>query len=93
MPIPMWVATQLARQGLKYGIKETLPTLKRELRIKPLNEGEELVIQELRNPQSPMLKEISEWDNSDLARAFDSPSYDNNPYLQNKVKEYIKTKW
>ena len=40
-----------------------------------------------------MLKEISEWDNSDLARAFDSPSYDNNPYLQNKVKEYIKTKW
>ena len=29
----------------------------------------------------------------DLARAFDSPSYDYNTYLQNKVEEYIRTKW
>ena len=50
-------------------------------------------VKELQDPNSPMVKNVSEWDNGDLARAFDSPSYDYNTYLQNKVEEYIRTKW
>ena len=78
---------------MKEVIKEAIPQLKRELRIKPLNEGEEQILKELQDTNSPMAKDVSEWDNGDLARAFDSPSYKYNTYLQNKIEEYIRTKW
>ena len=93
MPIPVWLAGLAIRSGMKEGIKEAIPPLKRELIIKPLNEGEDQILKELQDPNSPMVKNVSEWDNGDLARAFDSPSYDYNTYLQNKVEEYIRTKW
>ena len=93
MPIPVWLAGLAIRSGMKEGIKEAIPPLKRELSIKPLNEGEDQILKELQDPNSPMVKNVSEWDNGDLARAFDSPSYDYNTYLQNKVEEYIRTKW
>ena len=93
MPIPVWLAGLAIRSGMKEVIKEAIPQLKRELRIKPLNEGEEQILKELQDTNSPMAKDVSEWDNGDLARAFDSPSYKYNTYLQNKIEEYIRTKW
>ena len=49
MPIPVWLAGLAIRSGMKEGIKEAIPPLKRELRIKPLNEGEDQILKELLN--------------------------------------------
>ena len=93
MTLPTWIINKLIQQGMKYGIEETVPTIGEAVSIKPLNEGENLVIDELKDPNSPMVKDMSEWDNGDLARAINSPSYKTNIYLQNKIDEYIRTKW
>ena len=43
MPIPVWLAGLAIRSGMKEGIKEAIPPLKRELRIKHLNKVEEYI--------------------------------------------------
>ena len=55
---------------------------------KNLNDGENEVIEEMKDPNSPMLKDVSEWTDDDRHRALNSPSYNQNYYLQSKVKEY-----
>lgn len=58
------------------------------LPISEANEGENLVIEEMRNPRSPMFKPVDEWTEGDKFRAEHSPSYQYNYYLQEKVKQY-----
>ncbi len=82
MPIPMF----LAKQALKSAFKEVI-------KPKPLNEGEDEILEELQDPDSPLSKDVEDWDNGDLARAFESPSYKHNAILQRKVDKYIQTKW
>ena len=68
--------------GVRKAIKSTL------LPVKNLNQGENEVIEEMKNPNSPMMKDVSEWTDEDRHRALNSPSYNQNYYLQNKVQEY-----
>ena len=67
--------------GRKYVQSRIMP-------IKAANDGEDMVIEEMRNPQSPMFKPVEEWTEGDRFRAEHSPSYNSNYYLQEKVKQY-----
>ena len=42
---------------------------------------------------SPLYKDVSDWTNADLAKAYNSPLYKYNKKLQDKTREYIQTKW
>ncbi|MBR3662292.1 MAG: hypothetical protein IKN67_03315 [Alphaproteobacteria bacterium] len=42
---------------------------------------------------SPLYKNVSDWTNADLTRAYDYPLYKYNKKLQDKAREYIQTKW
>lgn len=79
MVIPVIGAAQFLAK--KYVQNKILP-------IKSVNEGEDLVIEEMKNPNSPMLKSVEEWTDWDKFRAEHSPSYQNNYYLQDQVKQY-----
>ena len=57
---------------------------------KPLNQNEDLVVNEMVKSDSPMNKDVSLWTDEDFNKALSSPSYRYNQALQNKVKEYIK---
>ncbi len=59
---------------------------------KSLNKNEDLVVDEMSDPNSPMNKNIYQWTDEDFNKALSSPSYRYNQALQNKVKEYIKRK-
>lgn len=50
-------------------------------------------VHEISDRNSPLYKDISDWTNADLARAYDSPLYKYNKKLQDKAREYIQTKW
>ena len=50
-------------------------------------------INEISDKNSPLYKDISDWTNADLARAYDSPLYKYNKKLQDKANEYVRTKW
>ena len=50
-------------------------------------------INEISDKNSPLYKDISDWTNADLARAYDSPLYKYNKKLQDKASEYVRTKW
>ena len=80
MVYPLLIAA--GQWGMRKAIKNAL------LPIKNLNQGEEEVINEMRDSNLPMLKDISEWTDEDRHRALNSPSYNHNYYLQNKVQEY-----
>ena len=71
-------------------IKLAWNVMKSVLDPKDLNVGENKTIEELKNFNSPMYKDVSEWDDWDRWRAENSPSYKNNYYLQNKVDQYNK---
>ncbi|MBR3662666.1 MAG: hypothetical protein IKN67_05260 [Alphaproteobacteria bacterium] len=85
MTLPILIPA-LQYMGRKYIKNKIVP-------IKDLNQGEDEILKELQNPNSPMAKDISDWDNGDLAKAIKSPSYKHNSLLQKKVEEYIMTKW
>ena len=79
MPIPIWSIKPIRNKIIK---KAFAPT--------DLNEGENEVIEEMKNSNSPMHKDVSEWTDWDRYRAENSPSYQNNYYLQDQVKQYNK---
>ena len=79
MPIPIW--------ALRFGRNQTI---KKAFAPTELNVGENEVIEEMKNPNSPMHKDVSEWDDWDRYRAENSPSYKYNYYLQQQVDQYNK---
>ena len=57
------------------------------------NVNETDFIHEISDRNSPLYKDVSDWTNADLAKAYASPLYKYNKKLQDKTREYIQTKW
>jgi hypothetical protein len=79
MPIPIWLIKPIRNKIIRNTFAPT-----------DLNAGENDTIEELKNPNSPMYKDVSEWSDWDKTRAINSPSYQSNYYLQNQVRQYNK---
>ena len=81
MSLPVIIANQIRKR-----------VIKRILSPKPLNVGEDLVVEEMKKKNSPMHKDVFQWTERDKSRALKSPSYPHNLYLQRQVQQYNKTR-
>ena len=58
------------------------------LGIKPLNENEDIVMNELSKPNSPSRKDVSLWTEQDYNNAVNSYGFSQNYMLQNMCNQY-----
>lgn len=57
--------------------------------IKPLNENEDIVMNEYNRPNSPLRKNVSLWSEQDYLDAINSHGFSRNYMLQNMCDEYL----
>lgn len=84
-----YIARFAQRQILKNAITHSTG-LDDFLGIKPLNENEDIVINEFINQNSPARKNVSLWTDLDYYQAINSYGYSQNYMLQNMCDEYLK---
>ena len=81
----------LARQAQKQVLKTSITKstgLDDFLRIKPLNENEDIVMNELSKPNPPARKDVSSWTEQDYNNAVNSYGFSQNYMLQNMCDQY-----
>lgn len=84
-----YLAKQAQKQILKKAITSTTG-LDDFLGIKPLNENEDIVMNEYNRPNSPSQKNVSSWSEQDYYEAVNSDGFSQNYMLQNMCDEYLK---
>lgn len=81
----------LLSQAQKQLLKKTITKstgLDEFLGIKPLNENEDIVMNELSKPNSPARKDVSSWTEQDYNNAVNSYGFSQNYMLQNMCNQY-----
>ena len=81
----------LLRQAQKQLLKKSITKstgLDDFLGIKPLNENEDIVMNELSKPNSPSRKDVSLWTEQDYNNAVNSYGFSQNYMLQNMCDQY-----
>ena len=81
----------LLRQAQKQLLKKSITKstgLDDFLGIKPLNENEDIVMNELSKPNSPSRKDVSLWTEQDYNNAVNSYGFSQNYMLQNMCNQY-----
>ena len=81
----------LLRQAQKQLLKKSITKstgLDDFLGIKPLNENEDIVMNELSKPNSPARKDVSLWTEQDYNNAVNSYGFSQNYMLQNMCNQY-----
>lgn len=82
-----FLARQAQKQVLKTAITKSTG-LDDFLGIKPLNENEDIVMNELSKPNSPARKDVSLWTEQDYNNAVNSYGFSQNYMLQNMCNQY-----
>ncbi len=87
--IPVVIGKTVKRQLTKSAVTKSTG-LDEYLDITPLNENEDVVINELRRPNSPAAKDVSLWNEQDFNNAINSYRFSDNYMLQSMCEEYLK---
>lgn len=84
-----FLAKQATRQAMKKAITHSIG-LDDFLGVKPLNEYEDIVINELQKIDSPARKSVFLWTEQDYHNAINSSGFSQNYMLQDMCEEYLK---